>query len=243
MCGASQQQQQISDAQQQMYQTLNQNYATTFGQDQAITGALTSAFTPILQAGPSQTGFSAGEDTALRTQNTEATATDYAQAQRATANILASQGGGNMPQASSVNANALAANANAMAQQRAAGELGITKANYAQGYSNWQQAASVLSNTAGLINPLGYAGASTNAGGAAASTANQISQANMSPWTAAIGAVGALGGAALGNWQNLFPSAAKATAAPVTPWQGATTPTPLYSGPAMPGSAAPLPLY
>jgi hypothetical protein len=241
MCGASQQQKDLSNAQMQMYQTLNQNYATTFGQDQAITGALTAAFTPILQAGPSQTGFSPAELNARETQNTENVATNYAQAQRATAGALAGQGGGNMPQASSVNANLLAANANAMAQQRSAGELDITRQNYAQGYSNWQQAAGVLSNTAGLINPLGYAGASTGAGQAAGTTANQISAANLSPWTSAIGAVGALGGAALGNWQNLFPKAA--ATAPVTPWQGATTPTPLYSGPAMPSSTAPLPLY
>lgn len=241
MCGASQQQKDLSSAQQQMYQTLNTAYGTTFGQSQAITGALTSAFTPILQAGPSQTGFSTAEDTAMRTQNTEAVTANYAQSQKAAAAALAGQGGGNMPQASSVNANILAANANAAAQARSAGELNITRQNYAQGYSNWQQAASVLSNTAGLINPLGYAGASTGAGQAAGTTANQISQANLSPWTAAIGAAGALGGAALGNWQNLFPKAA--ATAPVTPWQGATTPTPLYSGPAMPGSAAPLPLY
>jgi hypothetical protein len=241
MCGASQQQKDISNAQQQMYQTLNQNYATTFGQDQAITGALTAAFTPILQAGPSQTGFSPAEDTAMRTQNTEAVTANYAQSQKAAAAALAGQGGGNMPQASSVNANILAANANAAAQARSQGELGITKLNYAQGYSNWQAATQALSTTAGLINPLGYAGASTGAGSAAATSANQISAANLSPWTSAIGALGSLGGAALGNWQNLFPKAA--ATAPVTPWQGATTPTPLYSGPAMPSSTAPLPLY
>lgn len=200
MCGASDQEKQISDAQQQMYATLSSNYATTFGQQQAITGALTSAFQPILAAGPSQTGFAPGETNALNTQNTEAVAQNYAAAQKATAQVLAARGGGNDLLPSSTNAQLLAQNATNAAQQRSQGELGITAANYAQGYSNWQQAAGVLSNTAGLINPLGYASQSTQGGTAAANSANQIAQQSNSIWNAAIGALGSIGGAAIGAY-------------------------------------------
>lgn len=203
MCGATQQQTDISDEQQQFYKTLSDEYSTIFGQSQGITSALTSAFTPILQAGPSQTGFSPSEENALQTQNTQNVATDYAQAQRATAQILAARGGGNTMLPSSVTSNILASNANAAAAQRAQGQNTITQANYAQGYQNWQTASNVLSSTAGLLNPNAYSSSATTAGGAAATTANQIAQANFAPWGAAAGALGAIGGAAVGKLPNL----------------------------------------
>jgi len=238
MCGASQDQKDISAGQQEMYKTLNDAYKTTFGQQQNITGALTAAFLPILQAGPSQTGFAPGEENALRTQATENVATNYAQAQRATANILASQGGGNTLLPSSTSANLIARNAAAAAQARSQAQLGITQANYEQGYKNWQAATGALSTTANLINPLGYAGQSTGAGSAAATTANQIAQANMSPWTAAIGALGGIGGAALGNWQNIFPRGGGTGLSPIP--GAAPTYNATYAGmiaPPPPGSA------
>jgi hypothetical protein len=207
MCGSNSQQQQISDSQQQMYQTLNQNYATTFGQDQAITSALTAQFQPILAAGPSQTGFSQGELTNLNTAATENVAQNYAAAQKATAQVLAARGGGNDLLPSSTSAQLIAQNTNLAAQQRAAAQNTIQQANYAQGYQNWTQAASVLSNTAQLINPLGYAGQATGAGTAAANTANQIAQQNNSIWNAAIGALGSVGGMATGSFLSRVPQA------------------------------------
>lgn len=199
MCGSNSQQQQISDAQQQMYQTLNQSYQTAFGQSQAITNALTAQFQPILAAGPGQQGFSAGESQALNTQASEGVAQNYAAAQKATAQILAARGGGNTTLPDSISANLVAQNANQAAQQRAQAQNTILQANYAQGYQNWNQAANVLNSTAGLLNPNAYASSSTGAGSAAATTANQIAMANNSVWNAAIGALGSVGGAALGN--------------------------------------------
>lgn len=199
MCGATQQQTQISDAQQQFYTTLTNQYNTVFGQNQAITGALTSAFTPILQAGPNQPGYSPAETTALNTANTENVATNYAQAQKATADILAARGGGNTLLPSSVDANLIAQNTNQAAAQRAAGETAITNQSYQQGLQNWQTAANVLGSTAGLLNPTSYSGAATGAGTAASTSAYQIAQATNSPWNAAFSALGSIGGAALGG--------------------------------------------
>jgi hypothetical protein len=204
MCGSTQQQTDISDQQQQFYTTLSNEYSQIFGQSQAITSALTSAFTPILQAGPSQTGFSPSEENALQTQNTENVATDYAQAQKATAQVLAARGGGNTMLPSSVTSNILAQNTNTAAATRAQGQNTITQANYAQGYQNWNTAANVLGSTAGLLNPNSYASSATNSGTAAASTANQIAQDAFAPWGAAIGALGSIGGAAVsGGMKNL----------------------------------------
>jgi hypothetical protein len=214
MCGASQQQKDISAAQQQMYTTLTNNYNTTFGQDQAITGALTSAFTPILQAGPNQQGFSPAEMTTLNTTDAENIAQNYAAAQKATAGQLAARGGGDQMLPSSVDANILAGNTTAAAAQRSAQQNQRLQQSYAQGYQNWTNAASVLGNTAGLINPLGYAGASSTAGSDAATSANNIAQQSNSIWNAAIGALGNVGGMAVANpnamstIKNLFASKA-----------------------------------
>jgi hypothetical protein len=198
MCGATQQQTQVSDEENQFYQNLTNQYSTIFGQSQAITGALTKAYLPILQAGPSQTGFAPGEENALRTQATQNVATNYGQAQKATAQILAARGGGNDLLPSSVNANLLAQNTNAAAQQQSAAQNTITQANYAQGYQNWGTAANVLGSTAGLISPTSYAAQTTGAGTAAMTGATDVANAANSPWNAAFGALGSLAGGAAG---------------------------------------------
>jgi len=200
MCGATQQQKDITDQQQEFYKQLTDQYATVFGQNQGIIGALTSAFTPILQAGPSQAGFSPEQRTNLETQNTENVATDYAQAQKATAQILAARGGGNTVLPSSVDANILAQNNIAAAAQRASGQSQIVQNDYAQGYQNWNTAASVLGSTAGLLNPTGFASTATGAGSAASTSATQVAQSAFAPWGAAFGALGAVGGAAAGGY-------------------------------------------
>jgi hypothetical protein len=196
MCGDNTDLKNISDEQNEFYKQLSTQYTQVFGQNQAITGALTSVFMPILAAGPSQTGFSQGQETAMRTQNLENVATDYGQAQKATAQILAARGGGNTLLPSSVDANLIAQNANAAAATRAAGDNSITQQNYAQGYQNWNAAANVLGSTAGLLNPTGYAGVANTSGANAGTTAKAASDAAFAPWGAAFGALGAVGGAA-----------------------------------------------
>lgn len=239
MCGSTGQQQQISDAQQQMYNTLNQSYQTAFGQSQAITSALTAQFLPILQAGPSQTGFSQAQLNNMNTQATQGVATNYAQAQKATAQALAAQGGGNTLLPNSVSANLLAQNTNAAAALRSNLQSQIMQQNYAQGYQNWTGAASALSNTAGLLNPNAYASSSTGAGTAAANTANQIAQQSNSVWNAAIGALGSIGGAALGNPSGIMSMFGNKQMTPAFNWatnyanpvnQVATVNTPTFAG-------------
>lgn len=199
MCGPSSQEQATSAAQQQMYTTLTNNYNTTFPQQQEITGALTKAFTPILEAGPGQEGFTPSEKNALETENVENVATNYGQAQKTAADILAGRGGGNTMLPSGVDANILAQNANAAAALRSTTQNQNTLADYAQGRQNFTSAAGILGNNATIINPLGYASQSTNAGQAAFNSASTIANQSNSIWNAAIGALGGLGGAALGN--------------------------------------------
>jgi hypothetical protein len=200
MCGSTDQQQQISQAQQQMYQTLNQNYATAFAQQQNIVNSLTSTFQPILARGPYQTGYSPAQVTGLNTAASENIAQQYAQAQRAAARVLAAQGGDTMLP-SSIQANTMANIATQAAGQRAQALNQNMIQNYNMGYQNWQNAANVLGNVAtNMVNPNQFASSATSAGAQAANTANQIAQQQNSVWNAAIGALGGIGGAALGGF-------------------------------------------
>lgn len=207
MCGGSSDtQNQLNQQQIQFYQNLNSSYNTVYGENQAITGALTQAFTPILQAGPNQTGYNQAETTALNTSTAENIATNYAQAQKATAQVLAARGGGNDLLPSSIDANLLAQNVNQAAAQRATAQNQITQASYDQGYKNWLTAANVLGSTAAQLSPTSYATATTSAGTSAANEANAINTANNSLWNAAIGSLSSVAGKAAGgiNWGSLW---------------------------------------
>lgn len=208
MCGSNNQQQQISDAQQQMYQNLNSNYQTTFAQQQDILKAMNAEFLPIMQAGPVQEGMTDAQKQAINNQGYGNINTQLEQAQRATAQQLAARGGGNTLLPSSVGQNLLSANTNAAALARANLANQTTAQSYALGRQNWTAATGALAGVSQMTNPLGYAGASTGAGSAASTSAYQIAQASNSVWNGAIGALGSLGGAALGNWGALFPKGA-----------------------------------
>ena len=207
MCGGSSDtQNQLNQQQIQFYQNMNDSYNKVFGENQAITGALTQAFTPILNAGPGQQGYTPGQMTAMNTSAAENIATNYAQAQRATAQVLSARGGGNDLLPSSVDANILAQNVNQAAAQRASAQNQITQASYNQGNANWLTAANVLGSTAGLLNPTSYSTATTSAGTSAANEANTINASNNSLWNAAIGSLSSIAGKAAGgiNWGSLW---------------------------------------
>lgn len=199
MCGASSQQTQIEQQQQQFMNEAMQQQATSWSQDQDILAQMKSVYAPIFAKGPSQEGFSPEEKAALNTQVTEGTAGDYAQAAQAVGQKLAAQGGGNIAIPSGASSAIQASIATSAAQTEAQQRLGITQASYAQGYQNWLNAASGMGETASMVNPVNFSGAATQAGKSAADTANQIAQENNSWINAAIGAAGNIGGAALGG--------------------------------------------
>ena len=94
MCGASAQQTQIEQEQQQFYQHGIQQKSTAWAEDQDILQALQSQYGQIFAKGPSQEGFSPEEKAALNTQVTEGTAQNYTQAEQAIQSSQAAAGGG-----------------------------------------------------------------------------------------------------------------------------------------------------
>jgi hypothetical protein len=203
-CGPSQQEKNLEQQEASFDQTLQQDYSQTFAQNQEILGNLNSVLQPIVNAGPSQQGYSPAELSALNTQATDLSAQAVNQETQAAAAQENAAGGGTSFLPSGVNAQ-LNASINSAAENNLSQEkLGITQANYAQGEQNWQTALAGEENVAGQQNPLGYAGQTTSANSTAFGEANTIQQEENQEESDIIGGVaqGALGiatgGASLG---------------------------------------------
>lgn len=199
MCGASSQQKQTYDEQQQFYQQLMKEQDTAFAQDQSVLAQIRSVAAPIFAAGPSQEGFAPQEKAALETQATQGTAATYAKAATAVNENLAAAGGGNLAIPNGAADQIKAQVAESAAQTESAEKLQITGADYQQGYQNWLTAGNQMMGVSGQLNPTAYGSTANQGGSAAASTANQIAEESNSWINAAIGAAGAIGGGALGN--------------------------------------------
>lgn len=196
--GPSAQQQQLAASQQQFYNTLTANYNQQFANQQAIFNAIKSVYDPIFKAGPSQYGFSASEDQALRTQAGEGTAANYDMAVKGAAERIAAGGGGNSFLPSGVQADIQGKIASEAAGDISSKQLDITKAGYDVGRQNFLQASNAEMGVAAGYNPLGYAGAADSAGTSAFNMATKVQEMKnaASPW----GAVGGLLGGVVGSF-------------------------------------------
>jgi len=194
MCGASDQQKDTYDEQQQFYQQMMEQQTQAWGEDQEVLAAIRGVSQPIFAAGPSQEGYSPEEKAAMETQVTEGTAQNYAKAARAVGDQLAAAGGGNLAIPNGAADQIKASVATSSAQEESREQSQITQNDWQQGYQNWLQAGQNMMGVAGQLNPVAYSGAATGAGSAASSTANQIAEESNSWINAAIGAAGAVGG-------------------------------------------------
>lgn len=204
-CGASSQQNQISQAQQSYYSTLTQQAGQVFGMASGIFNDLKSAFQPILDKGINQEGFSAAETQNLNNEVTNDVGAAYKKAADATNSELAAQGGGDVPIISSQQNQVRKDLAQSAASQEGSERQQIISNDYAQGRQNFAAAAGALSGATNVFGAsTGAAGAANQGGSDAASTANQISEQNNSWVNATIGALGSVAGATMtGGMTNL----------------------------------------
>ena len=191
--GPSQEQKETYAKQSEFYDTLTSEYNTLFGENQNILNSLTTVYKPMFEAGPNQEGMSPAEKTTLTSQAIEGTAKTYQQAQQALGSQIASQNGGGEVLPSGANDQLKESLAASAAGNESSKLLDIENENFALGHQNWETAAQGLGEESQLINPEGQAGQATGAGNAAATTANEITQADNS-WEGMVG--GILGGAA-----------------------------------------------
>jgi hypothetical protein len=191
MCGSTGAQQQLQAQQLDAYKQSQDMLREEFGHQQAIYGPMAAKFQSIFDAGPSQKGFSAGESQDLETQVIEGTAGNYANAAKAVNEHIAAEGGtGGM--ANGAADELRLSTANSAAQEKTREETQLTEANYATGRQQWQNAASGLLDIASGENPVNYENASTAAGGAASTTAEDIAKEQNSWINAAMGIAGDL---------------------------------------------------
>lgn len=196
--GPSTQQKDIAADQQSFYKTLQSSFSSNFAGQTNILKSLTASFAPILQAGINQYGFSAAQDSALRSQTTSGVANHYQAAQRATQQRLATVGGGNQFLPTGAAAQLTQQNAVEAANTQSNEQLGITEAGYQQGRQNYLSAANELGGVAQQYNPQGYAGSANEAGKSAfeSATTNQELQAQADAQLG--GMIGGLAGTGLG---------------------------------------------
>ena len=140
MCGPSASQEGLAGSETQFMDTLQSNYNENFANQQSVLNHLNGVLSPILQAGPNQTGFSPSERAAFNTQAIDSTGAAAANTERAIGNETAGRSdSGNLAEAGNVQA--LKANAACAAEgQLSNEELGITEADYATGRSNFNNA-------------------------------------------------------------------------------------------------------
>ena len=199
-CGATTQQHQIADSQQTFMSQAQGQAAEVFGAANTVFNSLVSTFSPTIAAGPNQQGFSPALNAALQSQVITGAGQAYKNAKAAVGNALSAEGGGNVALPSGRQAGIEASLAESAANQTATGLNQLTQENYAVGRENYKEAVAGLERAPGVFSAAtGASGAATNAGEAAATSANNIAQADNSWVSAVTGALGAVGGAALGN--------------------------------------------
>src|SRR6266481_147272 len=181
MCGgASGAEKSLSTDTGNFYRELHGAYNEQFGKYSSILSNLHDAWTPILNGGINQQGFSADERAARNSSAINSTAANYQHASQAVNEQLAARGGGNvaLPTGSvdAINAG-IATNA---AQDLSNKENEIVREDYATGRQNFLNAAGALSGVASQENPLGFAGAAGSTGDQAFKMETQINQENNS---------------------------------------------------------------
>ena len=210
MCGPTAAQSSGLAAQQSLQQQLQTEATAAYGDDAGIMQQLSAAYAPIVAAGPNQEGYSPQEEQTLRTQADESTATDYKQAKEATDESLSAEGGGNTEVPSGTKDAIDAGIAEKGAQQRSSEQLGITDADYQQGYQEFSDATGGLLKTSQILSPTGLADVSESAATGADTEANTIAEQANSWEAPVLGAVGAIGGGFAGD----FSFGSKPTPAP-----------------------------
>ena len=202
MCGSTSQQDENYAEQAAFAKQMVAENATVFGQQQGILSSLNAGFSKIIAAGPSQLGFSADQKDDLDTQATESVATNMTMAKQALGNGQAAQGGGDtfipsgvtQQQNEQLAATGASTDANLHSQ--------ILQADYNTGNTNYNNAVGGQLGVASQLNPVGYSGATTSANVGAGNEANEIAAAANSPFTAVMGALGGVAGAAIGKMPN-----------------------------------------
>lgn len=213
-CGASSQQTNTYNQQQQLSSQVMQQGQQVFGDSSKVFNDLVSSLAPTVAAGPNQEGFSAAEKSALQSQAITNAGVAYKNAKAATGNAIAAQGGGNTSLTSGANLG-VEANLASSASQNTADQLSTINLNdYATGRQNYDTAVSDLAGATSVYNPAtNVDNSATGALTGQANTANEIASQNNSWIQSVSGALGGIAGVATGGWMNNLGRSSKSSTA------------------------------
>lgn len=197
MCGPSSALKAINTSVTNFATTVASEAQTVFDASSSVFNNIMSSVKGILTGGPSQYGFSAGEQSARTAQAVNAGAAEARNLKGAAASTAGAIGGGNVAApAGSTEAAVLSADQKAAADTAAA-ENQITQEGYDTGRQNFFQAENIAEKAPDVFNP----SISANEGVEKAQTNAETSQQNIdtqSNW--AMNDVVKLGSSALGSW-------------------------------------------
>lgn len=172
---------------------LQSNYGTLFGEQQGVLSELNNSLSPIVTAGPSQSGFSGAQLSALQTSAINASGGAAASAEQAARTFGAGEGGGGTSgMTSGITKQIEAGIASQQAGQLAGTENQIALANAQQGQQNYWRAVGGQQALASAYNPSGAASGAISAGGTAFSEASQIQQQQQQEDAAIAGGIASL---------------------------------------------------
>lgn len=194
MGGATPQDTGLATQSSQLFQTVADEQNTMFAQDAEALQTVQNAMTPVVNGGFYQYGFSTAEDQNLQNEieNAGATATENSVAAQQLRDQQVS-GGANVLPTGAQEAGELAARE--LGSQQTASNLAQEKElGYQTGRQNFLSAAGAEEQVANLSNPIGFAGAATNAGELNLGANKQVDQMNANSLTAKL-----LGGAITGG--------------------------------------------
>lgn len=197
MCGATGAQTQLQSEDLATLQDYDSMLQQQYANQGAIYSKVGSVLQPILNAGPSQTGFSTAEENNLNSEAVAGTVQNYAAAAKAVGEETGAEGGGNVPITSGGTAELKGELASSAARNESQEESQIQEKNYETGRENFLNAEQGEMEIAAGENPLGYASAVNNAANVAGTQTNEVAQENNSWYTAAMGAAGSIGSAVI----------------------------------------------
>jgi hypothetical protein len=188
--GASSQATENEKAQTNFFNNLQSQQESQYVNFQDIFNTIKQAYTPIVNAGIGQQGFTPAELASMRTSAAQTSGENYSNAERAVANSAGSSGGA--ATSSGVVGEEKAGIATAGANANTNAQNQITAADYATGRQNFLQASSILSGEGGQAGSgaTGLAEDANGAGSNVTSAINMVDKENAAgSWQSILGGV------------------------------------------------------
>jgi hypothetical protein len=157
MCGPSTSETRISAQQESLANQLSADFASRFADQSKLLQQLSSSLSPIISAGPNQQGMSAQELATLNTQAINSSGAAARNARQAAGNFSAGQNNTTGLQ-SGVRQQIEGTIDSSVANNLSNEQLGITKANYDIGRSNYFAGLNALQGVTSQYNPGEFSG-------------------------------------------------------------------------------------